>query len=74
MSSTVSIDNVADVAAILSVGMRGSCDHHVVRVRNIFLDVETSITDVVLEARGLETFNQSRVGEVVEIFDVVDHL
>ena len=74
MSSTVSIDNVADVAAVLSVGMRGSYDHHVVRVRNIFLDVETSITNIVLEARGLETFNQSRVGEVVEIFDVVDHL
>ena len=74
MSSTVSIDNVADVAAVLSVWMRGCCDHHVVRVRNIFLDVETSITDVVLETRGLETFNQSRVGEVVEIFDVVDHL
>ena len=74
MSSTVSVHNVADVAAVLGVWVRGRGDHHAVGVGNVLLDVERTITDVVLETGGLETVNQGRVGEVVEVLDVVDHL
>ena len=74
MSSTIGVNNVADVAAVLCVGMRGGGDHHAVGVGNVLLDVESPVPNVVLETGRLKTVNQGRVGEVVEVLDVVDHL
>ena len=68
--------SVTDVAGVLLTGAAGSC-HHAPLLAGLRADRllgQGAVTEVVLERTARESLQESKVREVVEVFDVIDQL
>ena len=77
VSAAVLEDHVTDVAAVLLTGVAGAHDDTVLlggRAALLGLLGQRAVTEVILQRTVRECFQQSKVGEIMEIFDVIYQL
>ena len=75
MSPAVCEDNVADVAGVLLISVAAAHDDAGVlswRGTVVRLLRQRTVGEVILERTGREGLQQSKVGEIMKIFDVID--